>query len=66
MKKIVIIVLLIGIILVTSCIENTDTEKRKEYEKCTSVCASVLEEDFVTLELCRQECKKKFLDESQD
>ena len=63
MRKIILILLILSL-LITSCID-TETEKGKEYEKCTSVCSSVLSEDFVTLELCRQECKKKFLEENK-
>ena len=62
MKKIILILLILSL-LITGC-TDIETEKRKEYEKCTSVCSSVLSEDFVTLELCRQECKEKFLEES--
>ncbi len=62
MNKIIILFALILLILSTSCV-NEDVNKQEEYEKCTSVCASVLSDDFVTLELCRRECKEKFLDE---
>ena len=63
MKKIIITIFLIGILFIASCITNTEADKREEYNKCTAVCSSVLGEDFVTLELCRQECSKKFLEE---
>ena len=46
---------------------NTEVNKQEDYEKCTSVCAAIvespeIEEGFVALELCRQECEKKFLE----
>ncbi|MFC2016499.1 hypothetical protein ACFLUF_02170 [Chloroflexota bacterium] len=62
MNKVVILSIMIILIFSASCV-NENTPKQKEYEKCTSVCASVLSDDFVTLELCRRECKKEFLDE---
>jgi len=63
MKRVVFI-LLVLLLLVSGCVDNKD-EKIKEYEKCTTICSSVLSDDFVTLELCRQECKEKFLGESE-
>ena len=45
----------------TGCADN-GVNKQEEYNKCTAVCASVLGEDFVTLKLCMDECKEKFLD----
>jgi hypothetical protein len=41
---------------------GNQTQKQEEYQKCTAVCAAVLDDDFVTLELCRQECSEKFLE----
>ena len=52
--------LFIILILISSGCESDDVQR--EYEKCTSVCASVLEDDFITLKLCVDECKEKFLD----
>jgi len=63
MKR-VIFILLVLLLLVSGCADNED-EKIKDYEKCTTICSSVLSEDFVTLELCRQECKEKFLEENE-
>ena len=62
MKKLSKIILIFVIILIfpTGCIDQ-DAKNQEEYNKCTSVCASVLEEDFVTLKLCMDECKEKFL-----
>jgi PBP1b-binding outer membrane lipoprotein LpoB len=60
MKKIIVVLFILSL-FVTGCI-GAETEKLEEYDKCNSVCSSVLSEDFVTLELCREECKKKFLD----
>ncbi len=56
--------LLVLSLLIVGCID-TETEKREEYDKCNSVCSSVLSDDFVTLELCREECQKTFLEESE-
>ena len=64
MKKIILALFLLALLFAASCIKDSEAEKRKEYEKCTSVCSSVLSDDFVTLELCRQECGIKFLEES--
>ena len=62
MNKIAILFILFILVLSTSCV-NEEVNKQEEYEKCTSVCASVLEEDFVTMELCRRECEEEFLKE---
>ena len=54
--------LLLFIVLVSifsGCESNND---QAEYEKCTSVCTSVLEDDFVTMKLCMDECKEEFLE----
>lgn len=61
MNKVFLISLMIILIISSGC-SNIEVDKRKEYEKCTSVCSSVLSDDFVTMELCRQECKKEFLE----
>ena len=60
LNKIIIFILLISLIFITNCSNNIDYQE--EYEKCTSVCASVLEDDFVTMKLCMDECKEKFLE----
>ena len=62
MNKFIILFLIIILLFSASCI-NEDKEKIEEYNKCNSVCASVLSDDFVTLELCRRECEEKFLKE---
>jgi len=59
-----ILFFIIALLFTLGC-SNNETKPQKEYEKCTSVCASVLEDDFVTMELCRRECKEKFLDEEK-
>ena len=59
LNKIIIFTLLL-LFLINSCSNNVDNQV--EYEKCTSVCASVLEDDFVTMKICMDECKEKFLD----
>jgi len=65
MKKLskIIFLIFIAVLAFTAGCENIETKQQEEYNKCVSVCASVLSEDFVTLELCRLECKEKFLDE---
>ena len=60
-KSVIVFFLLILIISVSGC--SSDDKKMEEYNKCASVCASVLEDDFVTQKLCNDECRKKFLDE---
>lgn len=58
---ILILVLLVCGIFIFGCSENTQAEK--DYDKCTAVCAAVTGEDFVTLQLCQDECRKKFIEE---
>jgi hypothetical protein len=55
-------ILFLFVLVVFSGCAISEADKQEEYEKCNSVCASVLEEDFVTLKLCNDECKKKFLE----
>ncbi len=62
LSKMIFIFFVVILIFSSGCI-NQDAKKQEEYEKCTSVCASVLEDDFVTMELCRRECKEEFLEE---
>lgn len=62
MNKIIFVVLAFVLLFSYGCTDN-DTQKQEEYNKCTSVCASVLEEDFVTMKLCMDECREKFLEE---
>ena len=62
MNKTIVMFALIILLFSTSCV-NEDAQKQEEYEKCNSVCASVLTDDFVTLELCRRECREKFLED---
>ena len=64
MKRVIFMLLILFLLLAAGCVDK-EAEETREYEKCTSVCSSVLSEDFVTLELCRQECKKKFLEENE-
>lgn len=61
-KIAILFALIILILSIISCV-NENTQKQQEYEKCASVCASVLEDDFVTMKLCMDECQKKFLEE---
>ena len=61
-NKIVLLSVMIMLIFSASCVKE-QTPKQEEYNKCASVCASVLEDDFVTMELCRRECRNEFLGE---
>lgn len=64
MKKLnkIISLFFIVLIFINGC-SNETTDAQKEYNKCTALCTTIVGEDFVTLELCRQECKEKFLEE---
>jgi len=70
MKKMInsiLVIALIGLFLAAGCInDNSDidvVEKSKiDYNKCTAVCSAIVGDDFVTLNLCMEECKKKFLE----
>lgn len=62
MNKIIFIIFIIVLLFTIGC-SNNEIGLQKEYNKCTSVCASVLEEDFVTMKLCMDNCKEKFPDE---
>lgn len=66
MKKLINIIFLIfiAVLVFTAGCENIETKQQQEYNRCTAVCASVLGEDFITLKLCMDECKAKFLDEN--
>ncbi|MBS3131105.1 hypothetical protein J4212_01615 [Candidatus Woesearchaeota archaeon] len=57
-----VFLLVLSSFILSSC--SAESEKQKEYSKCTSVCSSVLGNDYVTLDLCRKECRIKFLEES--
>ena len=61
LNKIILFSFFIILIFINGCY-NGDVDAQNEYEKCTSVCASVLEEDFVTMKLCMDECEEKFLE----
>ncbi|MBW2991743.1 hypothetical protein KY345_00815 [Candidatus Woesearchaeota archaeon] len=64
MRAVIIIAVLILVLVLIGCY-GAEKEKMQEYQKCTSVCASVIgEEDYVTLHLCNEECKKEFLNSS--
>jgi len=57
MNKIIFIIFVFILLFSYGCADQE--VKQKQYNKCTAVCAAVVEDDFVTLELCREECKKK-------
>ena len=59
MKYLMLPVMLI--LLLSACApKETSVDKQEAYKKCTSVCSSVLTEDFTTLHLCNEQCKKEF------
>lgn len=64
MKKLnkIISLFFIVLIFINGCSTET-TDAQQEYNKCTALCVAIVGEDFVTLELCRQECEEKFLEE---
>ena len=41
---------------------SQEAEKQENYEKCVSVCSSVVEDDFDSLKVCMSKCGEKFLD----
>jgi len=64
MKGIFLIVFVVLIVFSLFGCSKTSIEKEQAYEKCTSVCSSVLNEDFVSLHLCNEQCKVEFLNAS--
>ena len=64
-STILLIAVLIGVfiifILSMDYISEPELKFDDEYRKCTSVCASTLNEEFVTSNLCREQCKKELL-----
>ena len=65
-KTIIVLCIFLSISFILTACSNAELEKQKEYDKCTAVCAAIVDETgedaLVTLEICRNECKKKFLD----
>ncbi len=57
-NKVIILFFVIILIVSSGCVDRD--MQQEEYNKCTSVCASVLEDDFVTMKLCVDECQKEF------
>ena len=62
MDKIIFVIFVLILLFSTGC-QTKEAEPQEEYHKCTSVCASVLGEDFVIMKLCMDECQEKFLKE---
>lgn len=64
MNKYVILTMMLFLLVAAGCSDKS--EAQQQYDKCTAVCAAVVdssgEDALVTLEICRQECKKEFLD----
>ena len=66
--------LFIALLVLNGC-NTSDVNRNVEYDKCTTACIGAVEtgfgdnsfdqddneEEFVTLDLCRRECGKKFL-----
>jgi hypothetical protein len=65
MKRLLLAAFLIILVAMSGCFKDFKEEQQKNYEKCTSICSSVLSEDYVTLHLCNEECKKEFLGEGE-
>ncbi len=66
MNKIIFIIFVFVLLFSYGC--SGKDAKQEEYQKCTSVCAAVIEtpdadEAFITTKLCMDECQEKFLDE---
>ena len=62
-KTIILIILLLLVMGSIGCI-NPDKKIQQDYQKCAQVCASVLTDDYVTMHLCNEECKQRFLNSS--
>lgn len=62
LSKLIIIIILI-LVIASFWLVRQEAERQASYEKCTSVCASVIGDDFVKLKLCMDKCKEKFLEE---
>lgn len=43
---------------------SQEAERQKNYEKCVSVCSSVVEDNFDSLKVCMNKCEEKFLEGS--
>ncbi len=60
MKKFLIILIIVIIVSIGCSNETEKDDVKKNYLKCTQVCASVLDDDYITMHLCNEECKKQF------
>ena len=58
-----IIIIIIALVFVSFWLVRKEAEKQDYYEKCASVCASAIGDDFPKLKLCMGKCKEKFLEE---
>tara|TARA_Y100000310_G_C20567118_1_gene756056 strand:+ start:88 stop:291 length:204 start_codon:yes stop_codon:yes gene_type:complete len=67
MNKLIFVIFVFVLLFSYGC--SGKNVKQEDYQKCTSVCASVIEnpdadEAFITMEICMEECKKKFLEQT--
>jgi len=58
-----IIAIILFLVIASFWLVRQEAERQASYEKCTSVCASVIGDDFAKLKSCMGECKEKFLRE---
>lgn len=63
LKIIILIILLLLVVNFSGCVSE-DKKGQQDYQKCVEVCSSVLTEDYVTMHLCNEECKQRFLNSS--
>ncbi len=71
MKNNILIVIFIIIVFTLLTVMGTitnffsgDEKYDEEYQKCTSLCAATMDEDFTTHYLCMEECEKQLKERS--
>ena len=60
MNKAFIVLVLISLLLLSGC-WHPKAKNLSEQEQCDLSCTSIDPDDFLTLDMCRQECKKRFM-----
>lgn len=63
LSKLILIIILI-LVIASFWLVRQEAERQASYEKCASVCAYVIGDDFAKLKLCMGKCKEKFLGEN--
>ena len=61
--RIAVILIIVLLVLLVGCENKEVIERQEAYEKCTSICASAVGEDFTVIHICNEDCKKEFLEE---